>query len=303
VTADPPSQPQPVWRLSEDRIITLDRPRLIGILNVTPDSFSDGGRWIDPQTAAAHAIDLLNQGADMIDVGGESTRPGAVRISADEQIRRVVPVILAIRTRSDIPISIDTTLAAVAQAALGAGANAINDVAAGAEDPAILDVAVHRQCGLTLMHRLTQPGNDAYSDQHRQKPDYGGDVVAAVKRFLSERVEAAIATGVSPQTIVVDPGLGFGKNVSQNYELVRRIAEFTDLGAPVLCAASRKSFVAAADSAASKPAEPNQRIAGSVAIAIECFRRGVRLFRVHDVAEHRQALAVAAAIDGDRPSS
>jgi dihydropteroate synthase len=269
----------------------------MGVLNVTPDSFSDGGAYQDPAAATEHALAMIEQGACIVDVGGESTRPGAQRVPHGEQIARTVPVIERLRQRSDVLISIDTTSSRVAEAALDAGATIVNDVAAGTEDERVLALAAERGCGVVLMHRLVPPDADSYSDQYVRPPDYG-DVVAAVRQFLETRCRAAMACGVDPAAIVIDPGLGFGKTVEQNYELIRRAGELVGIGHPVLSAASRKSFVGALTGAA----EPDRRVIGSTAVSVIHWLAGVRLFRVHDVAAHREALAVAAGITA-RPVS
>jgi dihydropteroate synthase len=265
----------------------------MGILNITPDSFSDGGRHMTPAAALGSAMRMIEEGACIIDVGGESTRPGALPVSAQEQIDRTAPVIEQIRDDNDIAISIDTTQSAVAKAALDAGANIINDVSAGRDDDGMLELAASRRCGLILMHRRVQPQQDSFSDQHIEAPAYDDDdVVAEMQAFLLERAAAAEAAGVPRQSIVLDPGLGFGKNVQQNFELIARAGELTALGYPILGAASRKSFIGAVTGVEL----PRDRVAGSVAVAVELFNRGVHLFRVHDVAAHAQALAVARAV-------
>lgn len=280
-----------VWQISPERVLTLDEPRILGVMNLTPDSFSDGGLHCGTEDAVAHALRMIEDGACIIDVGGESTRPGAERISAAEQIDRTIGVIEAIAARSEVLISIDTTLSEVAGAALDAGASIINDVSAGREDDRMLKLAASRGCGLILMHRLLAPEKDQFSDRYEKPPEYG-DVVADVCEFLLQRVAAAIAAGVDQRAIVIDPGLGFGKSVRQNYELIERIGELAATGHPVLSAASRKSFIGSISGAA----RPADRVAGSVAISVAHWLAGVRLFRVHDVAAHREALAVAAAI-------
>lgn len=288
-----------VWQIGPDRVLTLDRPRVLAILNLTPDSFSDGGNLKNLSDAIAAAERAAAEGADALDLGGESTRPGATRIDATEQIRRVIPVLRAIRRAggalASIPISIDTTLAAVAEAALAEGADAINDVAAGVEDPVILPLAARARAGLILMHRREAPGQDSYSDQYRQPPHYS-DVVAEVLAFLAARVRAAIAAGVAPERIVLDPGLGFGKTVAQNLELVRRTPELGALGYPILSAASRKSFVGRASGLESSA--PAERLAGSIAFSVAHYLGGARVFRVHDVGPQVQCLRAAAALAG-----
>lgn len=290
-----------VWQVGADWFLPLDRPRLMGVLNVTPDSFSDGGQNMNPARAVGRALRMINEGADIIDIGGESTRPGAQRISDAQQIDRTVPVIEELHRHADVLISIDTTRAAVAEAALDAGAKIINDVAAGRDDESILSLAASRQCGLVLMHRLRPPGEDSYSDRYHEDPEYK-DVVAEVSDFLNRRAEEAIRAGVDPASIVIDPGLGFGKTVEQNYQLIARGAEFVESGYPVLSAASRKSFIGTI----SDVEVPAERVFGSVAVSVAQWLMGVRLFRVHDVAQHDQALAVArqiAPIESEIPTS
>ncbi len=278
----------------------LDRPRVMAILNATPDSFSDGGTHLDPDSARDAAVRFLQHGADMLDIGGESTRPGAARVPVDEQIDRVVPVIRAVRTAGiDAPISVDTTRAEVAAAALEAGADAINDVSGGEEDPAILRLAAQRRCGLILMHRLRAPDADAFSDRYddASRPVYA-DVVEEVRGSLISKASHAMAQGIEREAIVLDPGLGFGKTVEQNLALVRETPRLVDAGFPLLGAASRKSFVARAQMAPpdAEPAPPEERLGGSIAFSLAQLTGGVRLFRVHDVAEQCRALRAAWAI-------
>ena len=279
-----------MWQVGSDRSLQLDQPRLMGVLNITPDSFSDGGSFVTADRAVEHGLRMVDDGASIIDVGGESTRPGAQRVSVEEQTRRTVGVIERLRRETDVLISIDTTRSAVAEAALEAGADIINDVAAGTEDKRMFELAGRRRCGLVLMHRLRPPDADSYSDQYRNPPVYN-DVVATVRDYLIDRCQAAIGQGVDPSAIVIDPGLGFGKTVRQNYQLIGGIGALLGIGYPVLSSASRKSFIGAV----SGVAEPSDRIIGSTAVSVMHWLGGVRLFRVHDVAAHRQALAVAAA--------
>ena len=265
----------------------------MAILNLTPDSFSDGGEIGGVEGAVRRARGAIEAGAAMLDVGGESTRPGAERVDAAEQIRRVVPAIKAIRAVGiGCPISVDTTLAPVAAAAIEAGADCVNDVSGGREDDAMLALAAERSCGLVLMHRLRPPGDDRYSDRYAgDAPDYeaGGGVVATVRAFLRERAAAAMDAGVAREAIVVDPGLGFGKTVEQNLALIAAAPSLLADGFPILSAASRKSFVGRLSGAE----EPRDRVAGSVAVSVAQAFSGVRLFRVHDVREHAEALRVA----------
>jgi len=277
------------WRVSPDQWLTLDQPRLMGIVNVTPDSFSDGGQFESVDQTVAYALQLEKEGACVIDIGGESTRPGSARVMPEEQIQRTQPVIEGLRQqKSDILISIDTTRSEVARVALSAGANIINDVSAGQEDPRIIELAAAQECGLILMHRLQPPDEDSFSHEYQEEPEYP-DLVGQVRDFLLERAHEAQQRGVDVQAIVLDPGLGFGKSVDQNFQLIARSADFVKLGYPLLGAASRKSFIGAV-SGIEKPAD---RIHGSIAASVAQFLAGVRLFRVHDVAVQLQALRIA----------
>jgi dihydropteroate synthase len=288
--SDASSDPR-FWPVGPDRVLALEPFVIMGVVNATPDSFSDGGQFATPEEAAQHAVELVEQGAHIVDVGGESTRPGAERVGADEQIRRIVPVIARIRARSGVAISVDTTLAAVAEAALEAGADIVNDVSAGTDDPAMLPLVARRGAGYVLMHRLRQPGQDDYSDRYAQPPAYD-DVVRDVASWLLSRVAIATAAGIARDAIAVDPGLGFGKSVSQNYELLARTSEIAALGHPVLVGASRKSFLGAV----SGRSDPEQRIVGSVVAAVAAYGGGARIIRAHDVGAHREALLVAHAV-------
>ena len=269
------------------------RPLLMGIVNCTPDSFHAGGRSMDVPAAVEHALRMVREGADLIDVGGESTRPGAGRVPSDEQARRVAPVIRGIRARSDVPISVDTTLAAVAEVAIGSGAWIVNDVGAGQEDAALFPMVARTGAGLVLMHRLVPPGQDRYSHQHERPPAYG-DVVADVARFLGDRVVEAERAGVPRRRIVVDPGFGFGKSVEQNMRMLARLPEFVRSGLPVLVGVSRKSFLGAVAGAS----DPADRLPATLAAAAEAMRQGAALLRVHDVAPHAQVRAVLRASQG-----
>ncbi|KAA0213305.1 MAG: dihydropteroate synthase [Leptolyngbya sp. PLA3] len=272
------------------RSLALDRPRVMAILNVTPDSFFDGGVFTGPEAVVKAARRAQEEGADLLDIGGESTRPGAQRVGADEQIRRVVPAIQAIRAAGiGLPISVDTTRAAVAQAAAAAGAEIINDVSGGEEDPDLLALAGERGLGLVLMHRLSPPERDSYSDRYAEAPRYA-DVVDEVRASLARRVAAASAAGVPGSAVLVDPGLGFGKSVEQNVELVRGTGRLLGLGAGVLSAASRKSFVGRLS--LGRDSQPGERLAGSIAFSLMHLKAGARVFRVHDVGEQGRALRV-----------
>lgn len=306
-----------MWRFVHGEL-DLTRPRLIGVINITPDSFFagsrvGGGRWARedaahaagavsvPTEAGAHAARtaaaMVAAGAAGVDLGAESTRPGAARVDADEQIARLLPAVRAIRAlpgaAGRVPISIDTTLAPVAEKMLDAGADIINDVSAGTEDAELLRVAARHRAGLVLMHRLKPPGSDSFSDRYVEPPAYA-DVVAEVREFLSRRLHAAVDVGVDASCVVLDPGLGFGKSVEQNLELIRRTAELCTLGRPVLSALSRKSFVGRVS--LGRDSEPEERLAGTLAFSLLHVHAGARLLRVHDVGEHQQMLDALAAI-------
>ncbi len=279
------------WHLGHGRGLALEPFALMGILNVTPDSFSDGGQHLDPVAATARALEMVAEGATIIDVGGESTRPGASPVDPVEQVARTVPVIRRIRDACEVAISIDTTSAEVAAAAFEAGADAVNDQSAGEADPGMFRLVAERGTGLCLMHRVRPPSLDAYS--HSMPASIiGGDVVKAVNDYLIHRAFHAMEAGVSRSAIAVDPGLGFGKTVEQNFMLIARADELAATGFPVVLGASRKSFLGKA-SGIDVPAE---RVSGSVIAAASAWSAGVRIFRVHDVAATRQALLVAKSI-------
>lgn len=292
--------------LHNQAAMSLDRPRIMGILNLTPDSFSDGGLYTDTERAVRHGLSMAEQGADFIDAGGESTRPGAQRISADEQIKRVVPVIRALKQRLDerfghVQISIDTTRAEVAKAAVDAGATALNDVSAGREDPRMLDLAAERGLPIVLMHMQGEPGT------MQDRPRYI-DLISEVRDFLLQRAEAALSAGVDRRRIVLDPGIGFGKTTAHNLSLLRSVGAFVATGYPVLLGASRKRFLAGfgagggADAAAGPSARGdsekkiNDRLGGTCAVTAYGVMAGVKLFRVHDVGPNRQAAGLAGAL-------
>lgn len=279
----------------------------MAILNVTPDSFSDGGKLGSIDAIVRAATEAIDAGASVLDVGGESTRPGATRVDADEQIARVVPAIRAIRDAliarggapASVPISIDTTLAPVARAALDAGASIINDVSGGLEDPSILTLAAERRAGLILMHRERAPDQDRYStDYVTSGAPIRGDVVTHVERALRALLESAIRAGVDERAIILDPGLGFGKTVEQNLELIRATERLLAIGCPLLSALSRKSFVGALSAGPGQTIAPESRLGGTIALTLEHLRRGVRLFRVHDVRPVAEAIRAAWAAEG-----
>ncbi|MEM1328942.1 MAG: dihydropteroate synthase [Planctomycetota bacterium] len=301
-----PAKPHEHWRLSSTSTLDVREPRVMTILNITPDSFSDGGAHERPDAAASAAILAVQEGADLLDVGAESTRPGAERIPAEAQLARLLPAIRAIRDAGVIlPITVDTTLAGVAEACLDAGATAINDVSGGTEDPNLLALAAERRVGIVLMHRLAPPDRDSYSDRYRSAPSYDGGVVASVKDSLARSLERAVKAGIAPEAVLLDPGLGFGKTVEQNLELVRRTGEFLALGRPILSGASRKSFVGRAGATpGQEPDPPAARDAASVAFSVLHFVNGASVFRVHATAMHVRAVRAAhAALPSDRWAS
>jgi len=256
----------------------------MGVVNVTPDSFSDGGEFLDPEAAIAHGVELFDQGAEILDVGGESTRPGAEPVGADEEMRRIEPVVAGL---ADVAtVSIDTSKAAVAAAALDAGASIVNDVTALRGDAEMAGLCAARGAGLILMHMQGEPRT------MQAEPRYG-DVVDDVKAFLAERVEVAVAAGVDEARIWLDPGIGFGKTLAHNLELLRRLGELRELGRPLVVGTSRKSFIAKIDAA-----PVGERLGGTIASSILAAAEGAGVLRVHDVAETAQAARVASAILG-----
>ena len=258
---------------------------VMGIVNVTPDSFSDGGLYLDPGAAIAHGIELREQGADLLDVGGESTRPGAEPVPAAEELRRVLPVVAGLRERSiDIPISIDTSKADVAAAAVEAGASLVNDVTALRGDPRMAETVAEWEVDVCLMHMRGEPRT------MQDDPRYE-DVVSEVKAFLEDRMAFAVAEGVPEDRILLDPGIGFGKDLSHNLELLRRLDEIVALGRPVVIGPSRKRFLGALAGGR----EVDARLPGTIAACVVALHRGAAVFRVHDVAPVRDSLLLAAA--------
>ena len=268
-------------------ILTEDSgPVVVGILNITPDSFSDGGDFFDPEAAARHVVAMLEEGAGILDLGGESTRPGSDPVSQEEELRRVIPVIERIlAVRPEAVISVDTHRADTATAALEAGARIINDVTALRGDPSIASVVEEAACPVILMHMQGEPKT------MQNEPHYD-DVVREVKDFLAQRAEHAISAGVRPENIILDPGIGFGKNLEHNLALLRNLDAIVDLGFPVLVGASRKRFIGEI----SGVQEARGRVFGTVAATVLAYERGASYFRVHDVRANREALAVAEAV-------
>jgi dihydropteroate synthase len=270
--------------------IHADRPLVMGILNVTPDSFSDGGKFSGLNAALQQVELMLSEGADMIDIGGESTRPGAEPVTADEQIQRVVPVIQAIRQqRGDVLISIDTTLSEVAKAALAAGADIINDVSGGKNDPAILALAAQTGVPIILMHSQGTP-------KTMQDNPYYDNVVQEVLCALDDCVNAALKAGVKKEAIAIDPGIGFGKRKQDNLDLLAHLDALVELGFPVLLGTSRKRFMGTICDVT----EPSELVTATAVTTALGVMAGVRMFRVHDVRENRQAADVAWAIKQSR---
>ena len=256
----------------------------MGVVNVTPDSFSDGGLFLDADAAVEHGLRLTAEGADILDVGGESTRPGAESVAEDEELRRVVPVIERLASDGRARLSIDTTKVTVARAALDAGASLVNDVSAFRFDPGMAALVAETGVGCCLMHMLGEP-------RTMQKDPRYDDVVSEVKVFLEERLAFAVSEGVDEERVWLDPGIGFGKTVEHNLELLRRLDEIVAIGRPVVVGTSRKSFLGKLAGGR----DEGERLAGTIATNVLALERGASVFRVHDVAQNADALAVAAA--------
>jgi dihydropteroate synthase len=268
----------------------------MGILNVTPDSFSDGGQFHTLSTAIAHAQHLVKAGAHILDVGGQSTRPQAEEISLEEELRRVVPVIKALRTPTEddrqldstveeIPISVDTTRASVARAAIEAGADLVNDISGATYDPEMLPTVAELNVPIVLMHIRGTPKTMQHLTDYQ-------DLVGEIYEFLAQRIEACLAAGIASDHIILDPGIGFAKTYEQNLELLRQVAKFRSLGCPVLIGTSRKSFIG---HLLNQP-DPKQRVWGTAATCCAAIANGADIMRIHDVAELRQVCVVADAI-------
>ena len=262
----------------------LDRPLVAGVVNVTPDSFSDGGHTLEPAAAIAHARALIDEGADLIDIGAESSRPGADSVSAEQELSRLMPVLDGL-SASPVPISIDTTKPEVMRAVIGAGAAMINDIRA-LRSPGALAAVAASGAAVCLMHMQGEPRT------MQRSPSYD-DVVAEVRAFLAERVAAAEAQGIVRERIVIDPGFGFGKTVAHNFELLRNLHRLAEMGLPVMAGWSRKSTLGAITGRG-----VGERLAGSIAAALLAVQHGATIVRVHDVAATRDALAVLDAMDG-----
>jgi dihydropteroate synthase len=270
-----------IWRCGRFEL-ALSRPLVMGVVNITPDSFSDGGRFLDPRQAIAHAHRLIEEGADILDLGGESTRPGAQPVAVEEELGRVLPVIRALRD-APVPIAVDTLKPEVMRAVIAEGAAIVNDINA-LRSAGALEAVAASQAGVCLMHMKGEP-------RTMQAAPHYDDVVGEVQAFLHDRVQAAMAAGIERARIAIDPGFGFGKTVEHNLELLRRLSELAELGVPVLVGLSRKSTLGAITG---RPAV--DRLAASLAAALLAVQRGARIVRVHDVAATHDALAVLAAV-------
>jgi dihydropteroate synthase len=267
---------------------------LMGVVNVTPDSFSDGGEFLDPERAIGHGRELAADGADLLDIGGESTRPGAEAVSAEVERERIAPVVAALAAPDGpgVPVSIDTSKRLVAEAALDAGAGIVNDVTALRADPELAALCAERDCEVVMMHMLGEPRT------MQEDPTYD-DVVDDVKAFLAERIEFATAEGIEEERIWVDPGIGFGKTVEHNLELLRRLGELAELGRLIVVGTSRKSFIGKLTGA-----PVDRRLGGTIASSVVALASGAEVLRVHDVGPVREALTVAEAIlDRDRAAA
>ncbi|MFH1267776.1 MAG: dihydropteroate synthase [Planctomycetota bacterium] len=274
------------WRIRGQTLSIGRLPLLMGILNVTPDSFSDGGRFFDRGAAIEQGLRLAEEGADVLDVGGESTRPYSASVEAEEELRRVIPVVTALCEQTSIPVSIDTSKAVVAQEAVAAGARIINDVTGLSADPKMLDVAVESAAGVCVMHMQGGPGT------MQDKPIYG-DVVEEVLAYLRRRRDSLIAAGIAQGRIAVDPGIGFGKTPEHNFSLLSTAWRLHELDCPVLIGHSRKSFIGVVLGDAQADRTP-----GTIGVALSLARQGVQILRLHDVAPVRQALQLYEATGG-----
>lgn len=276
------ADPARIWRHRKGEMV-LDHTRVMGVLNVTPDSFSDGGRYFEPDVALRHGLDLVDHGADLLDIGGESTRPGSDPVPAEEEWRRIGGVIRDLAGKTDVPVSVDTMKPEIAAKAIKAGASIVNDVS-GLRDPAMARVAAEGRAGVVVMHML---GNPKTMQEH---PQYT-DVVGEVRTFLIERSRVLEASGVNPAAIALDPGVGFGKAVEHNLDLLHHLDRIVALGHPVVVGVSRKSFIERLGGS-----EPGERLSGSIAAATVAVTKGAHVVRVHDVRETVRAMRVADAL-------
>ncbi len=272
--------------LANGRLLKLDRPLVMGILNVTPDSFSDGGKYAGIKEALSFAQQMVKDGVDIIDIGGESSRPGSNPVSLDEELKRVIPIITKIREHSTIPISIDTTKADVARQAISAGADIVNDISALRFDSEMVDVIAENRTPVILMHMLGDP-------KTMQADPIYFDCVNEIMQFFSERIHFCLNNGIQREKIILDPGIGFGKKLSDNLALINKIGQFKTFGCPVLLGASRKSFIGMITG---DKKSPEKRIGGSLAAAITGIQNGVDILRVHDIAETIEAIKLLKAL-------
>jgi dihydropteroate synthase len=273
-------------RLGSGTLLLGERTLVMGVLNVTPDSFSDGGKFLEVESAVEQALAMELAGADLLDIGGESTRPGSAGVSAKEELARVLPVLQALRGRMKIPVSIDTQKSGVAEAALDDGAQIINDISGLKSDPRIADVAARRHVPLILMHMRGEP-------RTMQAGGFARDVMKDVLQGLRRSVAIARKAGVAKSQIILDPGIGFGKSFAQNYELLQKLPQLARLGYPLLVGTSRKGFLGATLIRDGKPAPPEERIWGTAATVTASILNGAHIVRVHDVEEMVQVARVA----------
>ncbi|MDZ7725750.1 MAG: dihydropteroate synthase [candidate division KSB1 bacterium] len=274
------------WSCASRSISIGTRTLIMGVLNVTPDSFSDGGAYANIDRAVQHALDMHARGADMIDIGGESSRPGAEPVSEAEELNRTIPVIRALRVKLDCPISIDTTKSAVAKAAIQSGADIINDISACRLDPDMIPLTAETGAGVVLMHMQGDPRS------MQKNPQYT-DVVHDIIALLQKHIDDLLALHIKPDQLIVDPGIGFGKSVADNYELLRRLHEFKTLDRPILVGPSRKSFIGKL-----LDLPPQERLEGTLAAAVAAIMNGADILRVHDVQAVQRAVRVTDAITG-----
>ena len=269
-----------ILKLPRGRTLNLEKPVIMGILNVTPDSFSDGGQFLDPKIALKRAMQLLDDGATILDIGGESTRPGAPDVSLEDELSRVIPAIKAIRQHSDCAISIDTSKAPVMEQAILAGADIVNDVRALQEIDALETVAQYEDVAICLMHMQGQP-------RSMQSAPHYDNLFADINMFFSERIKACETAGIKFERLILDPGFGFGKTLSHNYQILARFDDFNKLGLPLLAGLSRKSMIGHLLNR-----DTNERLAGSLAGALIAAQNGAKIIRVHDVKETADVLGV-----------
>jgi dihydropteroate synthase len=282
---NPNIAPSPAALKARERLIPLDAgPLIMGVLNVTPDSFSDGGRYLDPDAAVAHAVAMAEQGADLIDIGAESTRPGSDPVDEKEEIRRLIPVVGAVCRKVSVPVSVDTTKAAVARKALDAGAAIVNDISALRFDPLMKAVVAETGAGLVLLHMQGTPKT------MQQAPSYR-DVIEEIRQFFVERIRAALEAGIGAEQILLDPGIGFGKNLAHNLSVLAHLDALVALGYPILVGVSRKAFIG---QVLDRPGD--ERVMGTAAAVAVAILRGARVVRVHDVKRMRDVVKIVNAI-------